>query len=369
MKSTSIAILALALAGWARAYDPDADADAYDGEGDEGYGGVGGGGEPDMSMSGGEMQDLTSVEEFEAFLDDVDASVIGAFTVKEMADPDAKVPEEWDAEEDGEWEAPVIENPDLTAFKELTSSNYGYRYATTFEPVVLERLKSKAGGLYLYRSPKLLSPEHGDKPRERYPSGKLNVAAATNWIQTKAQPLVGLYNSKTAERYRQSTVVIFMNANFETNAKNVKYVLKRARKVAVGLKGKLSVALSPSSEMSWDLKDFGLEVPKPSSDIRVGIRTADDGHSRKYYGSAETTFSEKNLQAFADDFLAGKLTPYERPDPPPPPPYGDEDDKDADMDMDMGFSEDQEEANEEANEPYGEYTPGEDEPYPLKDEA
>merc|ERR1712072_268874 len=31
---------------------------------------------------------------------------------KEIADPDAKQPEDWDEEDDGEWEAPMISNPD-----------------------------------------------------------------------------------------------------------------------------------------------------------------------------------------------------------------------------------------------------------------
>ena len=31
----------------------------------------------------------------------------------EIADPDAKKPEDWDDEDDGEWEAPVIDNPDF----------------------------------------------------------------------------------------------------------------------------------------------------------------------------------------------------------------------------------------------------------------
>merc|ERR1712124_171035 len=31
---------------------------------------------------------------------------------KEIADPDATKPEDWDDEDDGEWEAPMIDNPD-----------------------------------------------------------------------------------------------------------------------------------------------------------------------------------------------------------------------------------------------------------------
>jgi len=32
---------------------------------------------------------------------------------KQIADPEAKQPEEWDEEEDGEWDAPMIDNPEF----------------------------------------------------------------------------------------------------------------------------------------------------------------------------------------------------------------------------------------------------------------
>ena len=52
---------------------------------------------------------------------------------------------------------------------------------------VLEKLKSKKGGLYLFRSPKFVSAEHGDKPRERYPSDKWTESGVSN-VETMSAP-------------------------------------------------------------------------------------------------------------------------------------------------------------------------------------
>ena len=46
-----------------------------------------------------------------------------------------------------------------------------------------------------------LSKEHGDRPRERFPSAALTQSAVSNWLASKSQPLVGLFNSDTKERY------------------------------------------------------------------------------------------------------------------------------------------------------------------------
>lgn len=47
---------------------------------------------------------------------------------KQIADPDAKQPEDWDAEEDGEWEAPMKDNPDYKGdWKAKRISNTAYK--------------------------------------------------------------------------------------------------------------------------------------------------------------------------------------------------------------------------------------------------
>lgn len=350
MKIAHLIVAALALAGRTVHCQEDDDYGEDEGGGDveDNYGG---GGDDDYGEGGGEsppasgsVQEISSVEEFESFIDDADASVIGAFAAKEVKDPEAKLPEGWDTEEDGEWEAPTIENPAVTSFNSITGSAYNYRFAITYEPAVLAVLKQKSkSGLYLYRSPKFLSKEHGDRARERYPSDKLSTDGVTNWLNAKAQPLVGQFSTTTQQRYKGPVLVVFMNLDFEQNAKSVNYVLKRARKAAVGYKGKLSVAVASSSDMSYDLADYGLKSKSPKSEILMGIRA--DG---KYYGAADIAFSAAAMTKFADDFLAGKVPEAVRlePDTPDPPP---------DDDADMGYNDesdgDGEPMRDEADEP------------------
>jgi len=288
----------------------------------EGGGGPPGGGEPPPAS---EPEELMSVEDFDAFLDNEDASVIGAFTAKEMVDPDAKMPEGWDEDEDGEWSAETIENPAYTQFKAVAGT-YGYRFAYTFDAEVLSKLKSKTGGLYLYRSPKFLSVEHGDRPRERFPSTKFTPDAVTNWLEAKAQPLVGPYSMQTKDRYKTPVLTIFMNLDFDKNAKSVAYVLKRARKVAAGLKGKLAVSVGSLSEMSYEMESYGLTSTK-SVDILMGIRSG-----YEYYGLSDKAFSKDSLTAFAKKFLAKELSPYVKPEEPPAAEEDTEEDAEGDED-------------------------------------
>ena len=322
-----LALTVLALFGRTAVCQPegeDYDESPYAGDDDGDYGGsdyggddYGGGEEEPPPPSGGGATELATVEELDAFIDNEDASIVGAFLAKEMQDPEATLPEGWDPEEDGEWVAPTIENPALTSFNEITGA-LSYRFAYTTAPEVLAKLKSKAGGLYLFRSPKFVSAEHGDRPRERFPSDKLSESAVTNWLQSKAQPLVGLFSTSTSTRnYATGAVlVVFMNLDFDVNAKGVKYVLKRARKAAAALKGKLSVAVAKLSDMTYELTDYGLESKKPTSDILMGIKANKPGGQIDYYGT-ETAFSAAALTEFAQSYLDGKLKPHVRPDPPP----------------------------------------------------
>ena len=287
------------------------------------------------------VKELTTVDDFEAFLDDQDASVIGAFATKEMADPSAVKPDGWDDDEDGEWYAPTVENPQYASFKTIAAQNSGYRFACTFSDEVLRKLKQKSSvGLYIYRAPKFLSTEYGDRARERFPSDKLTESAVSKWLAAKTQPLVGEFSSTTKDRYKSPTLIIFMNLDFDQNSKGVKYVLKRARKAAVGLKGRLAVAVASLADMNYELEDFGLTSNRHTSDVLMGIRS-DSTYDGKKYGAAEgTKFTADALQAFANDYLEGRLVAHIRPDPPPPPPY-DEDESESDAEEYGGESDEE----------------------------
>jgi hypothetical protein len=284
-------------------------------------GGMGGGdgfGDDDMEGEGGgpppqELQHLKSLADFDTFLDDSDASVIGAFLTEKMDDPTPAKPTDWDDDEDGEWEPPTIDNPALVGFKTVAASAYGFRFAYTTEAKVLERLKSKAGGVYFYRSPRYVSKEHGDRPRERFPGDNVTESAVTHWLETRPLPLVGEYSSKVEDRYQSAVLLIFMDLDFKENAKSVNYVLKRARKVAFELKGKLAIAVASLTDMSYELSDYGLSS-KSNGDILMGIRAGPDYTAKKYGAPAGQSFSGDALANFANSYLAGKLTPHESSD-------------------------------------------------------
>ena len=114
---------------------------------------------------------------------------------------------------------------------------------------------------------------------------------------------------QTKSRYTGPTLVIFMNLDFVVNAKSVQYVLKRARKAAAPLKGKLTIALANLSDMTFDMREFGLESTK-SVDILMGITAG----GQYYAAPADTSFTGATLAEFGRAFLAGELTPYEKPE-------------------------------------------------------
>lgn len=259
-----------------------------------------------------QLQELKSADDFDNFINNTDASVIGAFLAEKIHDPKSKKPEDWDDDEDGDWEPPEIENPPFASFKSISSA-LDYRFAYSVAPQVLEKIKTKTGGVYLYRSPYYVSKDHGDRARERFASDTLSQAGIEHWLETKAQPLVGEYSTKTQDRYKSAVLIIIMNLDFNENAKSVKYVLKRARKVALGLKGKLAVAVAAISSMRYDFTDYGLSSDS-DGDILMAIRGGPDFDAPKYGASRDKSFSEKTLSEFANAYLAGELTAHKRED-------------------------------------------------------
>ena len=321
-----VGLFALAFLGhvaWAQ--DEDDDYDPAQDEDDHLHEGAGGEEEEGGGPAAG-TKELFALEDFDEFVDNMDASIVGCFGEKMMLDPDAVKPEVWDEDEDGPWEGPQIENPAFTAFKSAASDAYNYRFAYSFDAALCETKKLKVGSLYLYRSPKFVSVADGERARERFPSGKINPEAVTKWAASKAQPLVGAYTDATKDRYSSSTtLVIFLNLDFDSNAKSVAYVLKRARKAAKALKGKVAIAVASIEDMKYQMESYGLETTHPKSDVLMGIKTAAD--SRHYVPpEGSPPFSAKALDAFVQAFLDGKLEEYVKPYSSPPAGTDDDDD-------------------------------------------
>jgi len=292
--------------------DGDGDGDGYGDGGGDGYGD--GDGDGDGGGSHRELQELKSLSDFESFIDNAEASIICTLSAEKTPDPESKRPPDWDDDEDGEWEAPTIESPHLVSLKSISSIVMA-RFAYTTAPEVLAKIKFKPGqflaGLYLFRSPWYVSKDH-DRARERYTSDTLTQEGVQHWIDTKAQPLVGEFNSDTEHRYTSPVLIIFMHLDFKESPKPVNYVLRRARKVASSLTGKLAFAVA-SHENTYDLDDYGIDSMK-GSEIRMAIREGPDSTAAKYAAPVDTKFSGDSLSNFAMAYLAGKLTAYKKPE-------------------------------------------------------
>ena len=271
--------------------------DDYGEDGEGGYGGGGYDGEDDYGGEGGApppppSEELLDEEAFERFIENDDASVIGAFA---------------DAEGDA-----------FEEFESISQSlSYDWRWAHTSDPDVMSKFKLKVGSVYMYRSPRYVSTKHGDRPRERFPSTQLKEDAVKNWLSSKAQPLVGQFTYTTKERYlskKLPVVIVFNDINWEKNKAGTAYYVNRARKVrpppvpraspraepagaqvASKYVGKLQFAVASIRDYDYQLSDFGLKSEDNAHDVRIGLLHKHDG-KEYYYGADETKFTTEILQ-------------------------------------------------------------------------
>jgi protein disulfide isomerase family A protein 3 len=252
-------------------------------------------------------EDLDDYEALEAFIDNEDCSIIGAF---QSEDDDA-----------------------FADFQGIAQSMaYDWRWAHTTDEEVLAKLKVKTSAVFLYRSPKYISDKYGDRKRERFPSTKLSESALRIWMTKHAQPLVGQYTYTTKDRYlakKVPVVIIFFDINWEKNPKGTAYFVNRARKIGTQFKGQLNFAVASIKDFDYQLSDFGLAAEDKAHDVRIGLLHK-EGNEELYYGSESEKFSSDILLKFATDYLAGSLEPAKRQDLSMPPPPMDEDGGDVD---------------------------------------
>mmetsp|Transcript_20419 Transcript_20419/g.64474 ORF Transcript_20419/g.64474 Transcript_20419/m.64474 type:complete len:426 (-) Transcript_20419:440-1717(-) len=278
-------------------YDDDYGGGGYGGDeygdyGDE-YGG-GGGGPPPM-----ELKELIALEDFDEFLNDEDASVVGFF------------------EKEGD---------DLEAFKSTAESlQYDFRFAWTTSEEILAKYKYKSAAV-VFKSPRFTSDKY-DKPKARFPGASFsNSDALKIFVREKSLPLVGQFTYKTKSRYTDRgmpIVKVFFDVDYELNPKGSNYYVNRVRKVAADYIGKLSFTIAAISDYSYETSDYGLELEANKKQVGVGIEDGD-----KRYGMVGKDFSVNTLKEFVESFIKGELKPTKVIEPYVPPPPAEEEDVD-----------------------------------------
>mmetsp|Transcript_4443 Transcript_4443/g.11498 ORF Transcript_4443/g.11498 Transcript_4443/m.11498 type:complete len:433 (+) Transcript_4443:39-1337(+) len=240
-----------------------------------------------------ELKELTTAEEFDSFLDNEDASVVGFFA------------EEGDA---------------LDAFKSSAQTlAYDFRFAYTTSAEVLSKYKYKSAAV-VFKPPRFVNDKY-DKPKARFPGTNFsNSDALKIFLREASLPLVGQLTYNTKERYSARgipLVKVFFDVDYTLNPKGSNYYVNRVRKVAAEYVGKLSFAIAAIKDYSWETSDYGLSLEEGKKQVGVGIEDGD-----KRYGMGEEEFSVVNLKAFCEKFLAGELEPTKVVETPDYNSYG-----------------------------------------------
>jgi len=153
-----------------------------------------------------------------------------------------------------------------------------------------------------------------DEVRSVY-GGAETDEALSNWLQDRALPIVGEYNSDSAPLYKRKnlpTLKVWLdNVNWESNLKNTMYFVNRIKKVAKTLFEKVHFVVVNKKGNEQELQEFGHgSVAKDAA--AVGIISSS---GQKY--KMTDSFSVENLQSFVNKFLDGSLKAYIKSDPIP----------------------------------------------------
>ena len=234
------------------------------------------------------VQSLFTAADFDAFLDNDDAGVVGFF---EPATGEAQ-----------------------RAYETFARKQSKYRWAVTNSAPLLQQHRL-TNALVVFKSSRFVSTEHGDKLRARYPSSSLaHETALLDFIASHSQPLVGMLSPNSQDFYDSMIelplLTLFCEPDFTNNPKNSRYYLNRLRKAAVKFKGRLVFAMASKQQFGHQLADYGTRIEDGWDAVGVGIKHTEwrsSGLVPSYYWM-HAGFSIENLLLFCQDYLDGKLT-------------------------------------------------------------
>ena len=102
-------------------------------------------------------------------------------------------------------------------------------------------------------------------------------------------------------------MTVYYDVDYIKNAKGTNYWRNRVLKVAQSYKD-LSFAVANGQQFSGELEEFGLEVPKERD--ATPVVSAKDATGKKY--ALSDKFSVDTLRKFVEDFLNGRLEPFQK---------------------------------------------------------
>ncbi|KAE8618060.1 hypothetical protein XENTR_v10009261 [Xenopus tropicalis] len=228
--------------------------------------------------------DLRSVGEFEKFISDKDASVVGFFR-------------------------DLYSGPHSEFLKAANTLRDNYRFAHTDEKELVDKYDSNGEGFVLFR-PQHLANKFEDSSVTFPADEKITSSKIKKFIQDN---IFGLCPHLTEDNkdliQGKDLLVAYYDVDYEKNVKGTNYWRNRVMKVAksfVDAGKKLNFAVANRKAFGHEVTEFGLDAGTGELPV-VGIKTA---KGEKYAMQEEFSRDGKALERFLQDYFDGKLKRY-----------------------------------------------------------
>jgi len=144
----------------------------------------------------------------------------------------------------------------------------------------------------------------------------------TAFLLKKGVPLAGEITQDNIKIYRQKglpIVKLYIDTDWEKNAKGINYYLNRLRKVAKNFEDKLAFVVASAKDFASEVTDLGFG----STVAPVAIHHLP---TQQKFKKDDFKFSVDALEQFVKEYLEGKMEPYVKSEPIPENTDDDDDD-------------------------------------------
>jgi len=234
-----------------------------------------------MKQVGDSAKTLSTIEEFNKYIDNRDISVVGIFPGKS-----------------GDKYKTF-----LTTADQLRDE---FRFAVVTDKSVADEI-NQGTGIVIFKT-------FDDKQPVTYTSGDV-----ADWIYKNSIASIGEITKENEGRYKKRNLPIlkaYFDVDFENNLKKTNYFVNRLRKAVESIEGlgsKLLVAVAKRKNYADEVGKFGFDPKDTKTEIFLAID--DWTNSLKYKLNDE--FKIESISEFISNFLGGKLKPYIKSAPVP----------------------------------------------------
>lgn len=234
--------------------------------------------------------ELKTVADFEKFIGDRDASVVGFF-----ADGGSAAQSEF--------------------LKSASALRESYRFAHTNLEDLLKKYDIDGEGVVLFRPPRLNNKF--EESSVKFSEDKFSNAKIKRFIQDNIFGMCPHLTEDNKDQLKSNDLLVaYYDVDYDKNPKGSNYWRNRVMKVAKGFLDegkKLSFAVANKNAFSHDVSELGLDASSGELPV-VGIRTA---KGDKYVMQEEFSRDGKALERFLQDYFDGKLKRYLKSEPIP----------------------------------------------------